>query len=74
MNTQTISQFELLDTELLATVEGGECSVREADKQTFNAMIGGLIGGIPGGPGVMAGASVLAGIGARVGYYLTCWT
>ncbi|HEM3683949.1 TPA: ComC/BlpC family leader-containing pheromone/bacteriocin [Streptococcus suis] len=23
MNTQTISQFELLDTELLATVEGG---------------------------------------------------
>ncbi|MFU2163913.1 ComC/BlpC family leader-containing pheromone/bacteriocin [Streptococcus pluranimalium] len=23
MNTQTISQFELLDTELLAAVEGG---------------------------------------------------
>lgn len=29
MNTQTISQFELLDTELLATVEGGnwKCTV-----------------------------------------------
>ncbi|MBM7635564.1 Blp family class II bacteriocin [Streptococcus saliviloxodontae] len=26
MNTQTISQFELLDTELLATIEGGACS------------------------------------------------
>lgn len=26
MNTQTISQFELFDTELLATVEGGACS------------------------------------------------
>lgn len=27
MNTQTISQFELLDTELLATVEGGSKGV-----------------------------------------------
>lgn len=26
MNIQTISQFELLETELLATVEGGACS------------------------------------------------
>lgn len=26
MNTQTISQFDFFDTELLATVEGGACS------------------------------------------------
>ncbi|HEM3466651.1 hypothetical protein [Streptococcus suis] len=63
-----------MDTDLLSTIEGGGCSVREADRQTLNGMIMGLIGGIPGGPGVMATASVLSGIGARVGYYMVCWT
>lgn len=73
MNTKNISQFEQLDIELLAAIEGGGCSVREADKQTLNGMVAGFIGGIPGGPATMASASVLSGIGARVGYYLTCW-
>ncbi|MDG4477396.1 Blp family class II bacteriocin [Streptococcus parasuis] len=71
MNTKT---FNTMNEEMLAQVEGGGCSVREADQRTFEAMVAGLVGGIPGGPGGMVTVSLLSGIGARVGYYLVCWT
>lgn len=59
MNTQTISQFEPLDTELLATVEGGKnewaCILSVAAL--------GTAGTIYGSP--LAGAA-MAGMAARV--------
>lgn len=60
MNTQTISQFELLDTELLATVEGGK------NKNEWTCILAvaalGTAGTIYGSP--LAGAA-MAGIAAR---------
>lgn len=47
MNTQIISQFELLDTELLSTVEGGgwvKCGLGTAG----GALTGGVAGGAVG--------------------------
>ncbi|WP_424555730.1 Blp family class II bacteriocin [Streptococcus agalactiae] len=82
MNTQTISQFELLDTELLATIEGGACSWNGAGGATLQAAIGGAIGGAFGGnmvlpvvgsvPGYLGGG-ILGGAGGAVGYGATCW-
>ena len=45
MNTPTISQFELLDTELLSTVEGGGCSWDGVGGATAQGAIGGAISG-----------------------------
>ena len=41
MNTQTISQFELLDTELLATVEGG---LTRCQAGVYGGAISGAVG------------------------------
>lgn len=69
----TLNNFKTLNEQELATVEGGGCSVHEADKETFSGMVGGMIGGIPGGPGGIALGGVLGGVGARIGYYASCW-
>ena len=45
MNTQTISQFELLATELLSTVEGGGYSWNGVGGATAQGAIGGAISG-----------------------------
>ena len=56
MNTQTISQFELLDTELLATVEGGA-----SGKCIAGVVVGALLGSVGGPWGSPAGGAVGAG-------------
>ena len=76
MNTKMMSQFEVMDTEVLAIVEGGYSST-----DCRNALIGGVItGAITGGTGAglvtlgvagPAGAFVGAHIGA-IGGGLTC--
>ncbi|MGT2965545.1 Blp family class II bacteriocin [Streptococcus acidominimus] len=73
MNTQTISQFELLDTELLATVEGGGCTQQGAGKAVIKGMITGVIGGIPGGPLTMAVGYNFGAVGGAAAYLATCW-
>ncbi|MFU2163919.1 Blp family class II bacteriocin [Streptococcus pluranimalium] len=66
MNTQTISQFEPLDTDLLAAVEGGKCSWKGAGTATISGAIGGAFTG--GFPGAALGAA-----GGYLGYSATCW-
>ncbi|MGT2925654.1 Blp family class II bacteriocin [Streptococcus cuniculipharyngis] len=58
MNTKTISQFELLDTEHLATVEGG----------VSNKCIAAIVGGaVWGGSRGLVGGPLAGGIGTAVG-------
>lgn len=63
MNTQTISQFEPLDTDLLAAVEGGGYSGKHCLKDMGGYMLAGVGGGAlwgapAGGIGALPGAFV----------------
>lgn len=82
MNTQNILQFELLDAELLATIEGGGCSWKGAGGATVQGAIGGAIGGSAGGSVVLpvigsvsgaVGGGILGGLGGAAAYGATCW-
>ena len=77
MNTPTISQFELLDTELLSTVEGGGCSWNGVGGATAQGAIGGAISGAF----VVTWyyllldqfLGILGGLGGAAAYGATCW-
>ena len=74
MNTQTISQFELLDTDLLATVEGGYSSkdcLKDMGGYILTGTGGGALWGAPaGGIGAIPGAFVGAHVGAIAGGFV----
>lgn len=74
MSTQIISQFELLDTELHATVEGGACNRFDFSKAMISTGIGeAVIGGVFGGP-LGAAVSWHGGVvGGAIVYGATCW-
>ncbi|CAM3292009.1 hypothetical protein STPL106120_04145 [Streptococcus pluranimalium] len=65
MNTQTLNNFETLNSEVLELTIGGGCNWKEAGA----SVIGGAIGGAFGG---WAGAG-LGALGSAVGYGATCW-
>ena len=78
MATQTIENFNTLDLETLASVEGGGCSWRGTGGATVQGAIGGAFGGnvvlpvVGSVPGYLAGG-VLGGVGGTVAYGATCW-
>ena len=78
MATQTIENFNTLDLETLASVEGGGCSWRGTGGATVQGAIGGACGGngvlpvVGSVPGYLAGG-VLGGAGGTVAYGATCW-
>ena len=78
MATQTIENFNTLDLETLASVEGGGCSWRGAGGAAAQGAIGGAFGGnvvlpvVGSVPGYLAGG-VLGGAGGTVAYGATCW-
>ncbi len=78
MATQTIENFNTLDLETLASVEGGGCSWGGAGGATVQGAIGGAFGGnvvlpvVGSVPGYLAGG-VLGGAGGTVAYGATCW-
>ncbi|MFR4964083.1 MAG: Blp family class II bacteriocin [Streptococcus sp.] len=78
MATQTIENFNTLDLETLASVEGGGCSWRGAGGATVQGAIGGAFGGnvvlpvVGSVHGYLAGG-VLGGAGGTVAYGATCW-
>ena len=78
MATQTIENFNTLDLETLASVEGGGCSWGGAGGATVQGAIGGAFGGnvvlpvVGSVPGYVAGG-VLGGAGGTVAYGATCW-
>ena len=75
MATQTIENFNTLDLETLASVEGGVCSWGGFAKQGVATGVGnGLRLGIktPTSQGAVAGAAGGAIVGG-VGYGATCW-
>ena len=78
MTTQTMNNFETLDLESLANVEGGGCSWGGAGGATVQGAIGGAFGGnvvlpvVGSVPGYLAGG-VLGGAGGTVAYGATCW-
>ena len=82
MNTKTIAQFDLLNDETLATIEGGACSWNGAGGAAVQGAIGGAIGGAFGGnialpiigsvPGYVGGG-ILGGLGGAAAYGATCW-
>lgn len=74
MDTKTISQFELLDTELLAAVEGGysgnDC-LKDMGGYILTGTGGGALWGAPaGGIGAIPGAFVGAHVGAIAGGFV----
>ena len=78
MTTQTIENFNTLDLETLASVEGGGCSWRGAGGATVQGAIGGAFGGnvvlpvVGSVPGYLVGG-VLGGAGGTVAYGATFW-
>ena len=72
MATQTIENFNTLDLETLASVEGGGCSWRGAGGATVQGAIGGAFGGnvvlpvVGSVPGYLAGGVLGAAIGGGV--------
>ena len=82
MATQTIENFNTLDLETLASVEGGGCSWICADGAAAQGAIGGAIAGAFGGNVVLpvvgsvpgwVGGGALGGVGGTVAYGATCW-
>lgn len=74
MNTQTLSQFELLDTELLSAVEGGKCTAQGAGKAMVSFGAGAAVTGfITGGPLVAAVSWHGGVVGGAIVYGATCW-
>ncbi|MGT2965317.1 Blp family class II bacteriocin [Streptococcus acidominimus] len=74
MNTQTISQFDILDTELLETVEGGysgkDCLKDMGIYMLSGAGSGAMWGAPVGGVGAVPGAFVGAHVGAIAGGFV----
>ncbi|MGT2925652.1 Blp family class II bacteriocin [Streptococcus cuniculipharyngis] len=66
MNTKAMAQFEVLNIEHLANIEGGGCNRIDGGKAVLAGGISSAtVGFFTGGP--------LGAIGGAAGYYGTCW-